>query len=252
VGEGAESATDARRARAIVASFDADDTTSDKVYETFAELDALPSEAVRKALEAWKGAPLPDPHDLPDNVRRAHGMPPKPIPLTALPKVTDADILDLGPLAEEQLRVAGRSWDGEDLSAEERLDGEREGSLAGTFERRVLVDARVEPAVPVFDVVSFAGDSGVVFRAGSATPVGWIADGKVEVRERHLREAIDRALHADVAPPPAAPGAAAAPAKKSAKKRSSAATTPKKATKAARPGAATKKSAAKRPKRRAT
>jgi hypothetical protein len=42
-------------------------------------------------------------------------------------------VLDLGPIAEEQLRIAGRTWDGLDLEPEERLDGEREDTFAGTL-----------------------------------------------------------------------------------------------------------------------
>ena len=108
----------------------------------------------------------------------------------------DADILDLGAVAEEQLRLAGNSWDGADLAPEERLDGELEGSFAGTLERRVLADADAPGDTPLFDVLLFAEDSGVVFAAGSANVVALIAYGKVEMRDRRTRAAIEEAIAA--------------------------------------------------------
>jgi hypothetical protein len=112
--------------------------------------------------------------------------------------VKDADVLDLGAVAEEQLRLAGKSWDGVDLPPEERLDGELEGSFAGTLEHRVLADAERPGDLPMFDVLLFAGDAGVVFRAGTVDRVGFVADGRVEMADRRARAAVQEALAAEV------------------------------------------------------
>lgn len=186
----------ARRAHAIVASLQSGDPGSEEVFDAFWELDALPIDEVRDALAAWVG-PLPDMDRLDSATRVAHGLPPRPLRLRTLSVARDADILDLGPVAEEQLRLAGKSWDGVDLAPEERLDGELEGSFAGTFERRVLADADAPGDVPLYEVLLFGADSGgIVFAAGKTTPVAFIADGKVETRERRTRVALEEALAA--------------------------------------------------------
>jgi len=103
--------------------------------------------------------------------------------LRTLSVVNDADVLDLDPVATEQLRVAGKSWDGNDLEPAERLDGEIEGTF-GTLEHRVLADTDHER--PMFDVLRYAGDAGIVFRAGTIDVVAMIAYGIVETRDRHV------------------------------------------------------------------
>jgi len=181
------------RARAIIASFETVEASSDPVFTAFAELDALPEEVVREALASWAG-PLPDPARLDDATRRAHGMPPRPLELCTLRVSRDADILDLGPVAEEQLRLAGKSWDGMDLAAEDRLDGEVDGALAGPVERRVLGDRTSRVESPLFDALLFAGDAGIVFTAGTTQVVAMIAYGKIESRDRRVRVALEAAL----------------------------------------------------------
>lgn len=190
--------TDAQRARAIVESLRAGEPGPTEVFDAFWELDALPVDDVRDALAAWVG-PLPDPDRLDAATRLAHGFPPPPLRLRTIAVAKDADILDLGPLAEEQLRLAGKSWDGADLSPEDRLDGELEGSFAGTLERRVLADVDAPGDTPLFDVLLFGEDSGVVFAGGTTDVVALIAYRKVETRDRRTRTAIEDAL--------AAPGA---------------------------------------------
>jgi hypothetical protein len=171
-------ASDGHRATSILASLQAGDPTSAAVYDAFWELDAMPAEEVRAAL----GVALPE------------------YRLRTVSIAKDADVLDLGPVAEEQLRLAGKSWDGVDLAPEERLDGELEGSFAGTLERRVLADTDAPGDSPLFDVLSFAGDSGVVFEAGTTNVVALIAYHKVEMRDRRTREAIESALAAPETP----------------------------------------------------
>ena len=148
------------RARAIVDSLD--QLTSEEVFAAFEELDQLPSDVVRAALESATG-PAPDPERLDDAIRRAHGFPARALHLRTVAVTKDADIFDLGPVAEQQLRLAGKAWDGRDLEPEERLDGEIEDSFAGTLEHHVLVDAERPGAGPLFDVLRYAGDAGTIF-----------------------------------------------------------------------------------------
>src|SRR5690606_31951985 len=111
-----------------------------------------------------------------------------PLRLRTAAVVKDADVLDLGPVAEEQLRLSGKSYDGVDLEPEERLDGEREDSFAGTLEHRSFLDE--DTGERCFDVLLFAGDSGVVFRAGTTEQVGAVAYGIVEMSDRRARAAL--------------------------------------------------------------
>lgn len=180
---------DAARAHAIVASLDR--LSSEEVFAAFEDLDALPTDVVRAAL-APKVGPAPDPELLDDATRRAHGFPLRPLRLRTVAAVKDADIFDFGDVAEEQLRLAGKSWDGRDLAAEERLDGEIEGTFAGTLVRCVLADA--SSSTPLFDVLLYAGNAGSIFRAGTTELVGAVADGTVEMKDRRARLAIQDAL----------------------------------------------------------
>jgi hypothetical protein len=168
------------------------DGTEDPFVE-FESLDALPPDVVREALEPWLGE-APDIDRLDDAIRLRHGMPPRALHLETVTTVEDADVLDLGPVAERQLRIAGKTWDGADLEPEERLDGELEGSFAGTLRHVVL--ANVESGEPMFDVVRFHESCGVVFRAGTVQPVAFLADGIVETHDRRLRAALEETLGA--------------------------------------------------------
>ena len=190
---------DAERARAIVSYLQTAAPSSTEVFDAFWQLDALPVNHVRDALAAWVG-PLPDLEHLDPALRHAHGLPPRALRLRTLSIARDADVLDLGPLAEAQLRIAGTTWDALDLAPEDRLDGELEGSFAGTLERRVLADAADATATPLFDVLLFAEDAGVVFAAGTTTVTALIAYRKVETRDRRTRTAIEEALAAMDAP----------------------------------------------------
>ncbi|MBX3208744.1 MAG: hypothetical protein KF764_27175 [Labilithrix sp.] len=187
-----EASGDATRAQAIVASFDR--LSSEEVFEAFEELDALPPDVVRDALAASTG-PAPDLERLDEATRRAHGLPPRALRLRTISVVKDADIFDLGEVAEEQLRLAGKAWDGRELAAEERLDDEVEGSFAGTLEHRVLAEAGGANAA-LFDVLLYAGDAGSIFRAGTSELVGAIAYSTVEMKDRRARSAIQAALEA--------------------------------------------------------
>jgi hypothetical protein len=192
----------AARAEAIVASLRVGEPTSAEVFEAFAEFDSLPLDVVRHALASWMG-PLTDVERMDNATRVAHGLPLHPLRLQTLEVAKDADVLDQGPIAEEQLRLAGKTWDGKDLAPEDRLDDEIEGSFAGTLERHVLADVDA-PGKPLFDVLLFADHAGVVFDAGTTTQVAFIAYGTVEMRDRRTAVGIEQAIAAPVAATPVA------------------------------------------------
>src|SRR5688572_9580918 len=215
-----ESGDAQERARSLIASLREGMESSDAVFDAFHELDALPLDVVREELAPWVGA-QPDLDRLDQETRQAHRFPPRSLRLRTLTLVRDADFLDLGPIAEAQLRLAGQHWEGCDRSPEERLDGELDGSFAGTLEYRVLG----EYETPLFDVLRYEGDSGIIFASGTTKVIGAIADGCIEVAERRTRDAIREALAPVEAPP--APKRASTKKKTAAKKKS---TTAKKTT----------------------
>ncbi|MBS2017919.1 MAG: hypothetical protein JST00_33900 [Deltaproteobacteria bacterium] len=177
-------------AKAVIAAL-GHDASSERVFEAFEMLDGLSPELVRTELAEWLG-PAADPEALDDATRAAHGMPPRPLRLRAAAVTKDADVLDLGAIAEEQLLVAGKSWDGEERDAFERLDGEVEGSFAGTLEHVSLVDA--ESGAPAYDLIRYLGAHGVVFHTGTICIAAHLADGLVETTDARLRRALESAL----------------------------------------------------------
>ncbi|MBK6696709.1 MAG: hypothetical protein IPG50_31635 [Myxococcales bacterium] len=203
-----DTVTTAKRPQAIVAPFNTGKVDVTEIFGAFAELDALSEELVQSELGAWLG-PVPNLDAMDNRERRAQGLPLRPLRLTAVSVATDADVLDLGPIAEEQLRLAGKSWDGQDLAPEDRLDGELEGSFAGTLERRVLADADAKRNTPLFDVLLFADDAGIVFEAGTTRQVALIAYRKVEMKDGRTRRAIEDAIGVPAVPSSVAPPAAA-------------------------------------------
>jgi hypothetical protein len=119
---------------------------------------------------------------------------PKPIKLvvTSIVKPESAD--ELSPVAKEQLRIAGKGYDEQDLDAAARLadDGE-ETSFRGFFEIRSIVDAAGKPA---YDMLVYMTDSGSIFEAGSTHEIGGVAQGGVVLRKTNepLRAALQSAL----------------------------------------------------------
>lgn len=195
--------TEMKTARSVVDALGSE-PSAEKVFEAFEELDALAPELVRDELATWLG-PSSDPEALDDATRLAHKMPPRALHLAILTVTKDADLFDLGEVAEEQLRLTGKAWDGQDLAAEERLDGEIEGSFAGSLEHRVLADASDPSARPLYDVVLHDGGNGIVFHAGTTRVAAMLADGVVEIRDPRARIALTENLAAVPATPSAEP-----------------------------------------------
>lgn len=197
-----------KRPGAVVAAL-GDDPSAERVFEAFEELDELAPDVVRAELATWLG-PSSDPEALDDATRRAHKMPPRPLRLAIVSVTRDADLFDLGPVAEEQLRLTGKAWDGQDLAPEERLDGEIEGSFAGSLEHRVLADASDTSARPLYDVVLHDGGNGIVFHAGTTRVAAMLADGVVESRDARARAALAQNLAEAPGAPTAEPVALSA------------------------------------------
>ena len=182
-------ATNEARAKAIVAQLSAGTASAEDVFAAFEELDHMPADVVRTAFEPWTG-PAPDLERLDDAVRRAHRLPLRTPRLRILSSMRDADILDLGEVAESQIRAAGKTWDGLDLDAFDRLDGERAESFAGSLERRVLGEVGDKP---LYDAILF-NHGAVVFRAGTTHVAAVVADQRVESTDRAARPALELAL----------------------------------------------------------
>lgn len=195
------------RAADIVAALSGGTLSSEEVFAAFEELDALPPEGVRAALLAWTG-PGPDPERLDAPTRAAHGFAPPRLVLEARETTRDADVLFLGEVVEEQLRQVGLAWDGVDLAAEERLDGERPDAFTDVIHRVLAAPG----GAPLFDVLVHDEGSGLIFRAGTAQIVGAVADGIVEMKDRVARRAIADVLAEPLPPAPEVTTADRAPA----------------------------------------
>ncbi len=212
---------EARRAAELVVALQGEAAVADP-FEAFEALDGLPAEVVRAVLSSWTGA-APDPESLDEATRRAHGFSPAPLHLRvkrAMRPVSAGALAAVGPLAAEQVRVAGLAWDGRDLPAAARFasasSGGDEGAFARSLEIRWLSEAG--SGTRTADVLTYAGDSGTVFLAGTAIVAGAIAYGVVEARDARLRTAIQAALALPAsvlveeitAPPPPPPPSARA------------------------------------------
>lgn len=182
-------ATQEARAKEIVAQLSAGTASSEDVFAAFEELDHLPADVVKSALEPWLG-PAPDPERLDDTLRRAHRLPLRAPRLRVLSSMRDADILDLGEIPEAQIKLAGKTWDGLELDAFERLDGERGDTWAGSLERRVLGE---QGDKPLYDAILFATGA-VVFRSGTTQVIAVVADNRVESTDKVARPALELAL----------------------------------------------------------
>ncbi len=119
---------------------------------------------------------------------------PEPLDLRCTQYFKPASIDDLTDVQKEQLRLAGKAWDGEDLAAEARLaeDG-GETSFAGLIQFRILADAE---GTPLYDALLYMGDSGSIYKTGTTEAVGAVIQGAIEVPDRPLKEALQLVLYA--------------------------------------------------------
>ena len=99
---------------------------------------------------------------------------------------------ELNPTEREQLRVAGRFYDGDDRSAAERLAGgvvEGDGSLFDTELWKVVDGDR-----HLYDAWFYMGDSGTFFRAGTTEDVAMVIQGGLECEDPGLRGQLGPAM----------------------------------------------------------
>jgi len=181
---------------------------------------------------------------------------------------------ELSPMEREQLRVAGKFYDGDDRPVEDRLAGgvvEGDGSLFDT-ELWKVVDGRDH----LYDAWFYMSDSGTFFRAGTTEDVAMVIQCGLECDDPDIRAQLGPAMvEAKLLPPSdashaefasmlvaqegdeaadskPAKKAAKAPAKKAAKAPAKKAAAPaKKAAAPAKKAAAPAKKAAKAPAKKA-
>jgi hypothetical protein len=153
---------------------------------------------------------------------------PPPIELVIASSLRPRSAADLSDVEREQVRIAGKNYDGFDLSAERRLttmDRNDEQSFEGSLEVRHIADASGQVR---FDMLLYMIDGGAIFRAGTTESIGGICQGGVELlsKDLPLRTALQRVADARTARrKPPRPKANAkkrpkAPANKRAKKKS--------------------------------
>jgi len=124
--------------------------------------------------------------------------------LNKLPKIQELFVLsNLKPETQEavpavhadQLALAMKKWDGEELSLEERFAHEDEEMRLpdNLDEILVLCDNK---GTPVADIVCVGCDSASIFEPGTLTELGSIVQGSIKMRKRKLKEAINYAMFA--------------------------------------------------------
>jgi hypothetical protein len=107
---------------------------------------------------------------------------------------------ELSPIEREQLRVAGKFYDGDDRPVEDRLAGgvvEGDGSLFDTELWRV-VDGRHH----LYDAWFYMSDSGTFFRAGTTEDVAMVIQCGLECDDPDIRSQLGPAMVAAKLLPP--------------------------------------------------
>ncbi|GAA1514522.1 hypothetical protein GCM10009827_031550 [Dactylosporangium maewongense] len=105
-------------------------------------------------------------------------------------EITDAG--ELSPVEREQLRAAGRLYDGEDLDAEARLsdDDQDESGFRGFCWLWRVVDGDE----PRFDAWLYQVDSGTIFRAGTTEVVAEVIQFGLECDDQDVRRELGPAM----------------------------------------------------------
>ena len=101
----------------------------------------------------------------------------------------------LSAIEQRQLVQAGRGYDGRSLGAAERLSADwHDGSFYGSLLIRRFAAASGKPA---YDVFTYRGDSGCVFRAGTTRTVAHIIQGHLQCASTRLVDLLDATMTAD-------------------------------------------------------
>lgn len=137
---------------------------------------------------------------------------PAPVALTVTSIVRPNHAHELSAIAKEQLRVAGRAYDQQDLDASARLEqSNEETSFHGVFEMRTVAES---DGAAAYDILIVTSDAGSIFEAGTTNEIGALSQGGAVVLEKEnepLRAALQGAVRAKEAAKPDKP---AKPAKK--------------------------------------
>jgi hypothetical protein len=99
---------------------------------------------------------------------------------------------ELNPIEREQLRAAGKFYDGDDRPVEDRLAGgviEGDGSLFDTELWKVVDGDR-----HLYDAWLYMSDSGTFFRAGTTEDVAMIIQTGLECEDREIRAQLGPAM----------------------------------------------------------
>src|SRR5262245_5241974 len=92
---------------------------------------------------------------------------------------------ELSPIEREQLRAAGKFYDGTDRPVEDRLAGgvdEGDGSLFDTELWKV-----VDGSNHLYDAWFYMGDSGTFFRAGTTDDVAMVIQSSLDCEDPEVR-----------------------------------------------------------------
>jgi hypothetical protein len=103
-----------------------------------------------------------------------------------------SSIEELRPIEREQLRMAGKFYDGDDRPAEDRLAGgvhEGDGSLFDTELWKV-----VDGDHHLYDAWFYMGDSGTFFRAGTTEDVAMVIQSGLECEDPEIRSQLGPAM----------------------------------------------------------
>ena len=114
--------------------------------------------------------------------------------LTRFREVTSLDMLS--PIQQQQLAIAGTEWDGEVLPASARIaKGEDvDYDEGGPLYKLELWDVEDEHGTTLYQLWTYAVDSGSIFKAGTTHSVGGFVQNYLEVEDEELHAALGRAI----------------------------------------------------------
>ena len=107
----------------------------------------------------------------------------------------------LSAVQREQLRSAGKAYDGQDLSAEQRMAGEAPEEVEGSFLGFCTLWKVVDGTNHVYDAWCYMVDSGAIFRANTTQQVASIVQFGLECEDPVIRMQLGTAMvHARLLP----------------------------------------------------
>ncbi len=116
--------------------------------------------------------------------------------LTRFREITSLDMLS--PILQRQLAIAGTEWDGEVLPAAARIavGDDVDYDEGGPLYRPELWDVEDEHGTTLYQLWTYAVNSGSIFRADTTESVGGFIHNFLEVEDEELHAALGRAIAA--------------------------------------------------------